>query len=347
MMILGIESTCDETGVGIVRDGHEVLASVVATSAKMHEKYGGIVPEVAAREQVRVIIPTIEEALCEASCKVSDLDAIAVAYGPGLVGSLLVGVETAKALALAWNKPLIAVNHLVGHVYANWLEAEVPEVSKVANVSKESKVIIGPEFPLVALIVSGGHTDLIFMKNHKHIKWLGGTRDDAAGEVFDKVARILGLKYPGGPQVEKIASQTQSAKLSFKFPRPMIKSADFDFSFAGLKTAVVNTVSALQLTDDRKAEIASEFQDAMVEVLVTKTIKAANKFRAKSVIVGGGVAANTKLRDELQKKVKDIKIYFPDKSMSVDNGAMVAGAAFYMRNFVDPISLQADPGLYF
>lgn len=333
MIILGIETTCDETGVGIVRDGHEVLTSVVATSAKMHEKYGGVVPEVAAREQMKMIIPAIEEAFQQAQCKIPEIDAIAVAQGPGLVGSLLVGVETAKVLALVWNKPLIAVNHLVGHVYANWL----------APISMSNE----PSFPLVALIVSGGHTDLLLMSNHDEFKWLGGTRDDAAGEVFDKVARVLGLGYPGGPEIEKAASQNQSVKSSFKFPRPMINSGNFDFSFSGLKAAVANTVNSLQLTVNSKAEIAYEFQEAVVEVLVSKAIRAAKKFKVRSIIIGGGVAANAKLRQQIIRSAKDLKVYFPEKSMAVDNGAMIAAAAFYQRNLVNPISLQADPGLYF
>lgn len=346
MVILGIETTCDETGVGIVRDGREVLANIVSSSADLHKKYQGVVPEVAAREQVKVIIPVIEEALGEAR-KISNLDAIAVAHGPGLVGSLLIGVETAKTLAVVFGKPLIGVNHLVGHVYANWL-ASNPKL---------------PSFPLISLIVSGGHTDLILMKGHQKYQWLGGTRDDAAGEAFDKVARVLGLGYPGGPEVEAIASKYQILDTRYqipKFPRPLINEDNFDFSFSGLKTAVVNfagkhlrggvkPTSGPHLEGEVISAIAYEFQKAIVDVLVIKTIRAAKKFGAKSIVVGGGVAANGELRSQLAVHGSQINIpvYFPPKNLSVDNGTMIAAAAFYQKSFVDPLEISADPGLFF
>ncbi len=330
MRILGIESTCDETSAAIVEDGKKVLSNIVASSSLMHQKYGGIVPEVAAREQIKVIIPTIQEALLDANTTSAELDAIAIAYGPGLIGSLLIGVETARALALAWEKPLIGVNHLVGHIYANWLEP----ASSV------------PQFPLVALVVSGGHTDLILMKKMGQFKWLGGTRDDSAGEAFDKVARVLGLGYPGGPEIEKVASQSQSGKSTFRLPRPMIGSGDFDFSFSGIKTAVVNIAGKGNLD---VGTISYEFQEAVVDVLVSKTLKATKKYRGKSIVVGGGVSANGRLREKMADagEKNNIDVIFPEKRMSIDNGAMIAAAAFYEKNIVDPLTLRADPGLHF
>ena len=348
MTTLGIESTCDETGVALVRDGNRIIANVVSSSILMHQKYGGVVPEVAAREQIKVIIPCLKEALESVGNPQKSIDAIAVSYGPGLVGSLLVGVETAKTLALIWDKPLIAVNHLLGHIYANWVNQ-------------------APKFPLVALVVSGGHTDLILMKRHGTYRWLGGTLDDAAGEAFDKVARVLGLGYPGGPEIEKLASQSE--KSTVKLPRPKINDNDFDFSFSGLKTAVINLVHSSprsatnfakasmvkkasrgeQFVVHGKGEIAFEFQNAICDVLVKKTVSAAMKFGVRSIVVGGGVAANSVLRHQMSDagRKNGIDVYFPPKEMAVDNGAMIAAAAFYNQEFVDPLKLQADPGLHF
>ena len=335
MIILGIETTCDETGVGIVRDGLFVLANVVSSSSDLHRKYGGIVPEVAAREQVRLIVPVLEEAERSARCELEKVDAIAVAYGPGLVGPLMVGVESAKTLTLVLDKPLIAVNHLVGHIYANWI-----------NNGKNTV-----QFPLVALIVSGGHTDLILMKDHGKFNLIGSTRDDAAGEVFDKVARVLGLGYPGGPEIERLARpfRVNSSQFTVKFPRPMISENNFDFSFAGLKTSVVNIVKNLELSEETTGKIAAEFQNAVVDVLVKKTLRAAYKYSAKSIVVGGGVAANSLLRDRMfdAGAKTDIKVLFPSKLLSVDNGVMIAAAAFFEKNFVAPLRLQADSSLHF
>lgn len=343
MIILGIESTCDETSIGVVENGRKTLSSQTASSLSMHRKYGGVVPEVAAREQLRVIIPllsAVQDDLEETNLKLRDIDEIAVAYGPGLVGSLLIGVETAKTLALSFNKPLIGVNHLIGHMYANWLAPK----SKVKG--QRSKA---PTFPLVALIVSGGHTDLILMTNHDKVRWLGGTLDDAAGEVFDKVARELGLGYPGGPEIERVARSHKSKVASVKFPRPKLNDQDFDFSFSGLKTAVVNIVGSSGFIVRRSAELSYEFQEAIVDVLVAKTIKAARKFGVKSIVVGGGVAANSELRRRMMVdgEKNNIEVHFPTKDLSVDNGAMIAAAAFYQKNFVDSLKLQADPCLHF
>lgn len=365
MKILGIETTCDETSVGIVKDGRDVLANVVSSSASLHKKYGGVVPEVAAREQVKLMVPVLDEVCHESGIKYQDIDSFAVAHGPGLVGSLLIGVETAKTLALTFDKTLIAVNHLVGHIYANWLTPKVNSKLKIVN---------GKEFPLVALIVSGGHTDLILMKGFGSFQLLGSTRDDAAGEVFDKVARVLGLGYPGGPEVERVAQQfnVQSSNLKVKFPRPMIGDASFDFSFSGLKTAVVNLVNstgysssesegqvekfkgyssrqARTIKDAVMAEIAYEFQEAIVDVLVKKTFKAVSKYGVKTVVFGGGVAANSRLRNRMSHTGLKfgVNVLFPEKGLSVDNGAMIAAAAFFEKDFVDPLKLQANPSLHF
>ncbi|MDP2632937.1 MAG: tRNA (adenosine(37)-N6)-threonylcarbamoyltransferase complex transferase subunit TsaD [Candidatus Curtissbacteria bacterium] len=334
MIILGIETTCDETGVGIVRDGRQILANVVASSASMHQKYGGIVPEVAARDQIRSIIPALQEVFQVSSIKYQDLDAIAVANGPGLIGSLLIGVETAKTISLVFKKPLISINHLVAHIYANW----------IGNRKH-------PSFPLIALIVSGGHTDLILMTDHKKYRWLGGTLDDAAGEAFDKVARVLGLGYPGGPEIERVAKQftVDSLQKTVRLPRPMISDENFDFSFSGLKTAVVNTVNSSPLTVNSKAEIAYEFQNAVFDVLVTKTLKAAKKYKVKSIVVGGGVSANSALRIRMSAigQKNKFAVFFPPKNLSVDNGVMIAAAAYYKRQSNNPLNISAVPGLYF
>jgi N6-L-threonylcarbamoyladenine synthase len=243
-------------------------------------------------------------------------------------------VETAKALALAWGKPLIGVNHLVGHIYASWVSLEK-----------------APKFPLIALVVSGGHTDLVLMRSHGKFKLVGTTQDDSAGEAFDKVARLLGLGYPGGPEIEKLASQwlMVNGKTKIELPRPMINSGDLDFSFSGLKTAVVNLVKSSRLAVQRKAEIAGEFQKAAVDVLVKKTVVAAQKFDCQSIVVGGGVAANNQLLSQLADRSSrvGIRVLFPPKTLAVDNGAMIAAAAFFINKKIDPLKLQANPGLHF
>lgn len=328
MKILGVETSCDETGVAIVENGQKILANVLSTSVALHQKYGGIVPEIAAREQIKVIMPAIDQALSEAAGAPDDLKAVAVTAGPGLVGSLLVGIETAKTIATVWRKPLIPVNHLAGHIYANWLAPN----SSLAK------------FPLVGLVVSGGHTDLVLMANHGKFKWLGGTRDDAGGEAFDKVARLLGLGYPGGPEIESQAEKGNPE--AFNLPRPMIDSADFDFSFSGLKTAVVNLVKTTNHRPLPISDIAASFQSAIVEVLVTKTIRAAKKYQAKEILVGGGVAANKQLRQNL-KKMSPVNVRFPTIPLSIDNGAMIAVAAYYNFKPKPAAKIQAEPGLFF
>lgn len=339
MIILGIESSCDETGAAIVENGRNLLSNVVASSANLHQKYGGVVPEVAAREQVRVIIPTIEEALDKAKLKPQNLGGLAVVFGPGLLGSLLVGVETAKTLALVWEKPITPVNHLIAHLYANW----IGPVNRLLPT-----VYRPPQFPLIALIVSGSHSDLLFMKGHGKFRWLGGTRDDAAGESFDKVARLIGLAYPGGPAIDKVAKAGNADSISFS--RPMLTSGDFDFSFSGIKTEAVRLKEKLGVETSRKqADFAASFQQAIVDVLVSKTIKAAQKYSVKTIVAGGGVAANSLLNKTLKDEggKKGFAVHIPPPQLSTDNGAIVAAYAFYNWRPVDPLSIQADPSLDF
>jgi len=331
MTILGIETSCDETSAAVVKDEQKVLSNIVSSSLTLHQKTGGVIPEIAAREQIKAIIPVIETALSAASIKPKDLDTLAVTVGPGLVGSLLVGVETAKTLSIVWDKPIVPINHLWGHIYACWLE--------------NSQL---PKFPLISLVVSGGHTDLVIMNDHTKHKWLGGTFDDAAGEAFDKIARFLDLGYPGGPAIEKAAKDGNQK--AFDFPRPMIGSHNSDFSFSGLKTAVVNTVKKEKtLTQTSISNIAASFQQAVVDVLVEKTIRAAKKFEAKTIIVGGGVAANSALRLQLKAcgKKLGIPVNFADKEFCGDNGAMIASAAYFNFKPKPITQIQTNPSLHF
>lgn len=320
MIILGIESSCDETAAAIVKDGKKILSSVVASSAELHIKSGGIIPEAAARKQIESIIPVIKESLAEANLKPADLDAIAVTEGPGLIGSLLVGVEAAKTLSFVWKKPIIPVNHLWGHIYAAWIDNT-------------------PNLPAVVLIVSGGHSDIFLMKAETDIKWIGGTRDDAAGEAFDKTARLLNLPYPGGPSISKEAESFKDAKLT-KYPRPLIDSTDFDFSFSGLKTSVMRN-----LDKENIGKEAAEVQEAIVDVLVEKTKRAVGKFNPKSVIVSGGVAANKRLREKLEKDIKNVDLFIPEIKYCTDNAAMIATAAYYLKKETPWQEVSANPQL--
>ena len=333
MIILGIETSCDETAAAILqKDGERVkiLSNVVASSALLQVKYGGIVPEQAAREQIKSIIPVIQENLQVSGYSGQDIDAIAVTYGPGLVGSLLVGVETAKILATIWKKPLIPINHLIGHFYANWISQE--------NISN-------PTFPCIGLLVSGGHTDLVLFKNHGEYEYLGGTRDDAAGECFDKSARLLNLPYPGGPQISKLAEKGDPTKL--KLPIPMQKSHDLDFSYSGLKTAVANIIHSSKFKEDQKADLAAAIQATIIKSLIDKLVKAVQIYKVEQIIVAGGAAANQKLNAELKIKCKkwNIKLHIPLPHLCTDNGAMIAAAAFYQRETIDPLKLQVNPNL--
>jgi len=356
MRILGIETSCDETGAAVIetesapiRSGSEnkkvtLVSNVLASSLSLHSKTGGIIPETAAREQIKYIIPVINEAIEQCNnLTIGDIDAIAVTVGPGLIGSLLVGVETAKTLSYIWEKPIIPVNHLFGHIYANF-------VGENSNVKIQMSKAEDIEFPAVALVVSGGHTDLVLIKDHKKIKWLGGTRDDAAGEAFDKIGRLLNLPYPGGPAIEKAALTGNTKK--FIFPKPMIDSDDFDFSFSGLKTAVFREVKAMkQLSNETIADIAASVEEAIVDVLIYKTLKAAQKYKVKSILLGGGVGANQKLRDELilntKYKIPNTEIFVPQKFLCTDNAAMIAAAAFYNYKPVEWKRINANPELYF
>lgn len=335
MKILAIETSCDETSAAIV-EGTKILSNIVASSADMHTKTGGVIPENAAREQIKSIIPVIEESLISSGLVPNELDAIAVTVGPGLIGSLLVGVETAKTLCYLWKKPIIPVNHLIGHVYANFLY----------------KI---PEFPLLALVVSGGHTDLVYMKDHGKIKYIGGTRDDAAGEAFDKTARLLGLPYPGGPSIAKSAKKyldkNPNVKLNL-FPRPMINDNNFDWSFSGLKTSVSNFTKKNPSFDKEKT--AAEIQESIVDCLVEKSFRATEKFHPKSFLLAGGVAANTRLREKFQTrifasldsgKLAPIDLYVPVVSLCTDNAAPIAAAAFFNRHPVKWQDISANPEL--
>jgi N6-L-threonylcarbamoyladenine synthase len=366
MTILGIETSCDETSASLIKTDEseekvELISNVIASSLDLHAKTGGVIPEVAAREQVKCIIPVITEAIESLKNPKDEIDAIAVTYGPGLIGSLLVGVETARTIAYAWNKPIIPVNHLFGHIYANWINEN--QKSKIKN-----QKYAAPEFPCIALIVSGGHTDLVLMKGHRNIEWLGGTRDDAAGEAFDKTGRLLGLPYPAGPTIEKLASEVD--KDFYHFPRPLIGSGDFDFSFSGLKTAILREVERQRNPEPRhivsqheglnKHEKLNEtdikylcfsLQQAIFDVLIKKTFAAAEKYNAKSIVLGGGVAANQTLRKAFELKIENLKLkiplFIPEKRLCTDNAAMIAAAGYFNHEATDWKNISANPELYF
>ena len=346
MRILAIETSCDETSASVIEKKKDeyfahVLSLVTSTSLPEHAATGGIIPEKAARQQLEYMLPVAESALKEFSEKDTrktlqeDIDAIAVTQGPGLIGSLLVGVECAKALSYIFEKPLIPVNHLLAHLYANFIS----DISKVENEKLKTKQI---QFPFIGLIVSGGHTDLLLFQNHAEFEWLGGTRDDAVGEALDKIGRRLGLSYPGGPEIEKRASQIKYPKLTFK--SPLLHSQDFDFSYSGLKTAVlylIQDLGGLEKLDKKTiSQIALEFENAAIEPLIYKTLKAIKKYKIKTVVVGGGVACNTHLQRELIKVVKQdlatskIKLLFPQKEFTGDNSLMIgiAGYLQYIKN---------------
>lgn len=358
MLILGIETSCDETAAAVVRDGKEILSNVVASSADLHAKTGGVIPENAAREQVKSILPVINEALSQAfpnspinhySSSIDNIDAIAVTVGPGLIGSLLVGVETAKTLSYLWDKPIIPVNHLVGHLYANWLKPEIRD--KRLEISKKQELKT-PEFPAVGMVVSGGHTDIVLMKDHGKLKYLGGTRDDAAGEAFDKIARLLDIPYPGGPKLAKMAdkyrAQNPDVKLN-QFPRPMINELNFEMSFSGLKTAVLKEVRGQRLeTSKDTGKIAAEVQEAIVEVLVSKLVSVVNKYRPASILLAGGVAANQRLRESLSHALDGTRLrslHIPPPRLCTDNATYIAAAAYFNYRITKWQKIISHPGL--
>ena len=335
--ILAIETSCDETGAAVVVGGRRIEANQVASQVALHAATGGIVPEVAARQQLRWIVPVIEAALAEANVGWSGLDAVAVTYGPGLIGSLLVGVNVAKSLAVAHGLPLIGVNHIEGHIYANWL----------TDVDAASPLPAEPDFPLLCLVVSGGHSQLVLMDGHGRYRLLGQTVDDAAGEAFDKVGRLLGLPYPGGPAISAAAEHAAGAA---RFPRARTEG-QYDFSFSGLKTAVLREVAGYR---DRNEPIpvdglAAAFQEAVVDALATKTVAAAAEHGVAAVALGGGVAANRALRAELRERLaaSGLPLLVPPPSWCTDNGAMIGAAAgfrYLAGDRADP-SLEAVPNL--
>ena len=320
MRVLGIETSCDETAAAVIEDGSGILSNVVFSQAQYHARYGGIVPELASRQHMVTVVPAVRQALDESGLELGSLDAIAVTHGPGLAGSLLIGVGAAKGLALAADLPLLGVNHLEGHVYAAWLEDGDPERE------------IG--FPLLCLITSGGHTDLVAMEGHGCYELLGRTRDDAAGEAFDKAARVLGLGFPGGPAIQAVAVDGDGT--AERFPRPDVKRS-LDFSFSGLKTAVMRRAESRGLyppSPERPADpaevarIAQAFQESLVEFMVRRTLQAVERCRAKGILLGGGVAANTLLRQEMAER-SPVPVIVPRPALCTDNGAMIGAAAFF------------------
>ncbi|MDB5166131.1 MAG: gcp, putative tRNA threonylcarbamoyladenosine biosynthesis protein Gcp [Candidatus Saccharibacteria bacterium] len=347
MVILGIESSCDETAVAIVRDGRELVSNVVASSMDQHVIYGGVVPEIAARSHIEVIIPTVDEALRQADMTWDDIDGIAVTYGAGLGGSLLIGVVTARTLALTFGKPLYPVNHVEAHVYANFLT-----VSDVPAVSARSEQ---PAFPMLAIIVSGGHSQLALFQDHGTYELLGQTQDDAIGEAFDKVAKILGLPYPGGPSIAKAAQEGDA--YAYSLPKAKM-SGEYDFSFSGLKTAVLRLAQQLigedftfpsfklaeRLTEKQKVDIAASFQRIAIETIVGKALLAYERYAPASVVIAGGVAASQELRRQLLESLPS-PIEFPDFKLCTDNGAMVATRACFPLKTADPFSLDINPNL--
>lgn len=328
--ILGIESSCDETAAAIVRDGREILSNIIATQIPWHKEYGGVVPEIASRKHLEFIVPVIKKALKEANISLDELDGIAVTYGPGLVGGLLVGLSAAKALAYSRNLPLIGVNHIEGHIYANFLA--YPQLKP----------------PLICLTVSGGHTTLLAITKLGSYEILGQTRDDAAGEAYDKISRVLGLGYPGGPAIEKAAKEGSP---SYIFPKAL--ADELDFSFSGLKTAVINLVHNAEQKEEKLNvyDLAASFQAAVIEVLVEKTIRAAKLKQVKNVLLSGGVASNEALRTALNKacQKEGLTLYYPPKILCTDNAAMIACTGYYrcLEGERAAWDLNADPRLGF
>lgn len=331
MKILSIETSCDETSASVIENGDTIKSNIVASQINSHKRFGGVVPEIASRHHVEYITLIIEEAMKEAAVGFEDLDAVAVTEGPGLVGALLIGVNAAKAIAFAHNLPLIPVNHIAGHIYANQLIEPL-------------------EFPLLALVVSGGHTELVYMKEHGSFEIIGETRDDAAGEAYDKIGRVLGVPYPGGKHIDEMA---QLGEDTFQFPRAMINEENYDFSFSGLKSAFINTVHNAKQKGETLSQndLATSFQHAVVDVLVDKTIRAAEEYEVKQIILAGGVAANSGLRKALKEAVEEhfenVDLVIPPLSLCGDNAAMIGAAAFLEAENKKELNLKlnAQPGL--
>lgn len=330
-LILGIESSCDETSASVIKNGRYILSNVISSQIDLHKKYGGVVPEIASRKHVELIIPVINQALEEAGVTLNDIDAIGVTYGPGLVGALLVGLTAAKAIAFTTGKPLVGVHHIEGHIAANYLQ--YPEL----------------EPPFVCLVASGGHSHIVLVESYDKFEILGQTRDDAAGEAFDKISRAIGLGYPGGPLIDKYAAQGNSKAV--KFPRVQFEDGSLDFSFSGLKTAVLNHLNRLEQTGEQVniPDVAASFQQAVVDVLVKNTIRAAKQKGMNKIALAGGVAANSQLRSEMksQAKKQGIEVLYPDLILCTDNAAMIGCAAYfeYKNGKRSGMDLNAIPGL--
>ncbi|WP_282035162.1 tRNA (adenosine(37)-N6)-threonylcarbamoyltransferase complex transferase subunit TsaD [Metabacillus indicus] len=330
LYVLGIETSCDETAVSIVKNGREIISNVVASQIESHKRFGGVVPEIASRHHVEQLTIVLEEALKQADMGFKDLDAIAVTEGPGLVGALLIGVNAAKALAFAHGLPLVGVHHIAGHIYANQLISEL-------------------KFPLLSLVVSGGHTELVYMKEHASFEVIGETLDDAAGEAYDKVARTLKLPYPGGPHIDRLAAEGTP---SIDLPRAWLEPDSFNFSFSGLKSAVINTLHNAEQRGEviEPKDLAASFQASVIDVLVTKTAAAAEKYGVNQVLLAGGVAANRGLRAALTEKfsgLQDLQLIIPPLSLCTDNAAMIAaaGTVFYEKGYRGSMRMNANPGL--
>lgn len=331
MIVLAIETSCDETACAVIKDGRQILSNIVASQAELFEKYGGVVPEIASRKHMEYMIPVVEEALLSADISISGIDAVAVTKGPGLVGALLAGISLAKGIAMAGDKPLIGVNHLEGHIAANYLES--PDLKP----------------PFLCLLVSGGHSHILKVNDYTDIEVLGRTRDDASGEAFDKVARAMGLGYPGGPKVDSTARSGDPLK--YTFPRTKFKDNPYDFSFSGLKTSVLNTLNNIKQKGDVPdiENICASFQFTVAKTLTDNTIEAAMATGLTTIVVAGGVAANTGLREELQKAAEQCGffVHFPPISLCTDNAAMIGSAAYYhlIKGEKDDYSLNAIPSL--
>lgn len=327
--VLGIETSCDETAASIVKNGTEIISNVVASQIESHKRFGGVVPEIASRHHVEQITIVIEEALKEAEMLPAQLSAVAVTEGPGLVGALLIGVNAAKAFAFAHQLPIIGVHHIAGHIYANRLAQEM-------------------EFPLLALVVSGGHTELVHMKEHGHFEVIGETRDDAAGEAYDKVARTLNLPYPGGPHIDRLAHKSSNPVI---FPRVWLEEGTYDFSFSGLKSSVLNYMHNAAQRGEQVApeDVAAGFQNSVVEVVTSKTLRAADQYNVRQVIAAGGVAANKGLRASLEKEfeVKGIPFFIPPLHLCTDNAAMIAaaGTVMYEKGIRGTMAMNGRPGM--